>query len=65
MSKIQQISEIEPTIAFSEFDFYKSYEQSFHNSELGHLYRAIPFTAMAQKFGLKEKFKLILLNQNE
>jgi Transposase domain (DUF772). len=54
MRKIQKISDLEPTIAFSEFDFYKSYETSFYNSELGGLYRAIPFTELAGSLGLKE-----------
>ena len=31
---------LEPTIAFSEFDSYQRYQQSFHTSELGHLYPA-------------------------
>ena len=52
MSKIQKFSHLEPTIAFSEFDFYKRYEQSFHDSELGRLYRAIPFTGLAKSLGL-------------
>ena len=57
MTKIQKISELEPTIAFSEYDFYKSYEQSFFNSELGGLYRAIPFSELAHSLGLKDSLK--------
>ena len=29
MAKVQQISEITPSFAFTEFDFYKDYEESF------------------------------------
>lgn len=54
MRKIQKISQLEPTIAFSEFDFYKSYEESFQTSELGKLYRAIPFKFLSDSLGLKE-----------
>lgn len=54
MRKIQKISQLEPTIAFSEFDFYKNYQISFQSSELGKLYRAIPFASLAHSLGLKE-----------
>lgn len=57
MGKIQQLSNLEPTICFSEFDFYKSYEQSFLSSELGQLYRAIPFTSLARCLGLNDSLK--------
>lgn len=57
MRKIQKISQLEPTIAFSEFDFYKNYKQSFQASELGKLYRAIPFASLAHCLGLKETDK--------
>jgi hypothetical protein len=54
MRKIRKISELEPTISFSEFDFYQQYQQSFQDSELGHLHRAIPFAALAESLGLQE-----------
>ena len=57
MCKIRKISDLDPTIAFSEFDFYKSYEISFSNSELGDLYRAIPFAQLARSLGLKDSLK--------
>ena len=57
MCKIQKISELEPTIAFIEFDFYKNYNHSFNTSELGSLYRAIPFGSLAQTLGLKDHVK--------
>jgi len=55
MRKIQKISDLEPTISFSEFDFYQSYQQSFPASELGHLHKAIPFDKLANTLGLHEK----------
>jgi Transposase domain (DUF772). len=57
MRKIQKTSDLEPTISFSEFDFYKNYEVSFYNSELGGLYRSIPFTSLASSLGLREQEK--------
>lgn len=57
MRKVQKLSELEPTISFSEFDFYKRYEASFSGSELGGLYRAIPFASLANSLGLKESEK--------
>jgi len=54
MRKIQKISELEPTISFTEFDFYQQYQQSFQDSELGHLHRAIPFAALSESLGLQE-----------
>ena len=57
MSKIHKTSELEPTIAFSEFDFYKNYTQSFNNSELGGLYRSIPFSSLVRTLGLKDNVK--------
>ena len=55
MRKIRKISDLEPTISFSEFDFYQSYQQSFSQSELGLLYRAIPFVDLVNSLGLKER----------
>lgn len=57
MRKIQKISQLEPTIAFSEFDFYKNYEESFHAGELGKLFAAIPFSSLVRTLGLKESEK--------
>jgi len=55
MRKVQKLSELEPTIAFSEYDFYRNYECSFPDSELGGQHRAIPFQEMVAKLGLKEQ----------
>ena len=35
MAKIQNISEIHPTLGFTEFDVLEKYRKSFHESELG------------------------------
>ena len=37
MAKIQNISEIHPTLGFTEFDIIEKYRKSFHESELGRL----------------------------
>jgi len=55
MHKIRKISDLEPTISFSEFDFYQSYQQSFSQSELGLLHRAIPFVDLVNSLGLQER----------
>ena len=52
MAKIQQISELAPSFAFTEYDFYKEYEESFKKSELGHVYSLLPLHEMAVRFGL-------------
>ncbi len=39
MAKIQNISEIHPTLGFTEFDIIEKYRKSFHESELGRLIR--------------------------
>jgi len=54
MGKIQKISDLEPTLAFSEFDFYNSYKESFTKSELGGLYTAFPFFSLSKELELKE-----------
>ncbi len=52
MAKVQQISEITPSFAFTEFDFYKDYEESFKRSEIGRIYSILPLREMAIRFGL-------------
>ncbi|HOS45667.1 MAG TPA: hypothetical protein PLQ69_04230 [Paludibacter sp.] len=44
MAKVQKISQLQPTLGFTEFDIYASYRESFYLSELGKLYRAFPFS---------------------
>jgi len=54
MRKIKKISELQPTIAFTEFDIFRDYGQSFLNSELGKIYQLFPFAALAKSLKLKE-----------
>ena len=35
MAKVRNLSDIQQEIAFTEFDFYQRYEESFKTSELG------------------------------
>lgn len=54
MAKVQQISEIAPSFAFTEYDFYKDYEESFKKSELGRIHSILPLREMAVRFGLRD-----------
>jgi hypothetical protein len=54
MRKIQKISDLQPTIGFTEFDIYQSYRQSFENSELGKIYHLLPFEELAESMGLTD-----------
>ena len=56
MAKVQQISEITPSFAFTEFDFYKDYEESFKKSELGRLHALLPLHEMAVRFELTDSY---------
>ena len=55
MAKIQNISEIQPTLGFTEFDVLEKYRKSFHESELGRLHSVFPFDRMAKAIGLSEQ----------
>lgn len=54
MAKIQNISEIHPTLGFTEFDILEKYRKSFHASELGSLYSVFPFERIAKEIGLSQ-----------
>ena len=54
MVKIRKISEIEPTLGFTEFDILEKYRQSFEKSELGRLHSLFPFSELAQQMDLHE-----------
>ena len=54
MVKIRKLSEIEPTLGFTEFDILEKYRQSFEKSELGRLHSLFPFSELAQQMGLHE-----------
>ena len=43
MAKIVNISEIHPTLGFTEFDILEKYRKSFNESELGKLHSVFPF----------------------
>jgi hypothetical protein len=53
MRKIQKLSDLQPTIGFTEFDIFNDYRQSFVSSELGKIYGLFPFEQLAQSLGLK------------
>lgn len=42
MSKVLNFSEIEPNIAFPEFNFYELYYSTFEKSELGMIKKLLP-----------------------
>ena len=54
MAKIQNISDIHPTLGFTEFDILEKYRKSFNESELGRLHSVFPFEVMAKTIGLSE-----------
>ena len=55
MAKIQNISEIHPTLGFTEFDILEKYRKSFTESELGRLHSVFPFERMAKILGLSQQ----------
>ena len=55
MAKIQNISEIHPTLGFTEFDVLEKYRKSFNESELGRLHSVFPFDRMAKAAGLSDR----------
>ena len=55
MAKIQNISEIHPTLGFTEFDILEKYRKSFNESKLGRLHSVFPFKRMAKAAGLSEQ----------
>ncbi|MDR0295540.1 MAG: hypothetical protein LBH91_05035 [Prevotellaceae bacterium] len=54
MRKIQKISELQPTISFTEFEVFKDYGQSFLRSELGKLQVMLPLKSLSKELGLQE-----------
>lgn len=55
MAKVRNLSDIQQEIAFTEFDFYQRYEESFKTSELGRIKSLLPLREMALSFGLVEE----------
>ena len=52
MAKIQNLSDIQQEFAFTEFDFYQRYVESFKSSDLGRIKLLLPLREMALSFGL-------------
>ena len=52
MAKIQNISEIHPTLGFTEFDILEKYRKSFKKSKFGRLHSLFSFECMAKAAGL-------------
>ena len=55
MAKIHNISEIHPTLGFTEFDVPEKYRKSFNEGELDRLHSVLPFARMAKVTGLSEQ----------
>lgn len=55
MAKIRHLSEIQQEIAFTEFDFYQRYAETFKTSELGRIKSHLPLREMAISFNLVEE----------
>lgn len=53
MSEVRIFSEIEPIIAFPEFNFYELYYSTFEKTELGRIKKLLPLCEMADSFRLK------------
>ena len=64
MAKIQNISEIQPTLGFTEFDIIEKYRKSFNESELGRLHSVFPFEHMAKAAGLSDTLPDVLRNHD-
>ncbi len=55
MAKVQKLFELQQTIAFTEYNFYKIYEETFKSSDLGRVKALLPLRKMAMVFGLIEE----------
>jgi hypothetical protein len=51
--KLQKISEIQPSLPFSEFDFIEKYRVSFRQSELGRIMQVLPLKELAESITKK------------
>lgn len=47
--KLQKITDIQPTLPFTEYDFLKKYRESFATSELGRIHAQLPLKEMADE----------------
>ena len=55
MAKIVNISEIHPTLGFTEFDILENTARVLMSSELGKLHSVFPFECMAKAAGLSDR----------
>ena len=46
MAKVRNLSDIQQEIAFTEFDFYQQYVETFKTSELGRIQSLLPLREM-------------------
>ena len=51
--KLQKISEIQPTLPLTEFDFQQKYREGFRQSELGRIYELLPLAELASAIAKK------------
>lgn len=56
--KLQKISEIQPTLPLTEFDFMQKYRESFRQSELGRIYELLPLKELAEALSSKMPAKM-------
>ena len=55
MAKIRNLSDVQQEIAFTEFDYYQQYVETFKTSELGRIQSLLPLREMAITFGVIEE----------
>lgn len=51
--KLQKISEIQPILPLTEYDFMQKYHESFRQSELGRIYEQLPLKGLAKAISAK------------
>ncbi|WP_290540720.1 hypothetical protein [Alistipes sp.] len=52
MAKIQNLSDLQPEVAFTEYDFHKNYTKAFARTEPGRIKKLLPLREMAISLGL-------------
>lgn len=53
MVKLAKISEIQPILPLTEYDFIQKYRESFHQSELGRIYEQLPLKELTEAISEK------------
>lgn len=51
--KLSKISELQPTLPLTEFDFFKRYQESFSQHELGRIHAMLPLKEIAESIRAK------------